>query len=65
MPTTPKPQQAKQALSQSNQQLWSEIVQLSQRAEQLEPDQSLKQLASQINTLANQAKFNDQTQQQL
>ncbi|MEW6046269.1 MAG: hypothetical protein AB1609_07280 [Bacillota bacterium] len=65
MPTQPKHQQAKQALGRTNQQFLTEIVQLAKQAEQLEPDQSLKQFASQINTLANQVKFNEQTEQQL
>lgn len=65
MPTQSKNTQAKQALSQTNQQFLTEISQLAKQAEQTEPDQALKQIASQINTLASQVKFNDQTEQQL
>lgn len=65
MPTQSKNTQAKQALSQTNQQFLTEISQLAKQAEQAEPDQALKQIASQINTLASQVKFNDQTEQQL
>lgn len=65
MSAQPKNQQARQALAQTNQQLLMEIGQLAQQAEQAEPDQSLKQLANQINSLASQAKFNEQTRTQL
>ncbi len=65
MPVQPKDQQARQALAQSSQQLLTQIVQLANQAEQAEPDQSLKELASEIATLAGQVKFNQQTQQRL
>lgn len=57
-----KVQQARQALSQTNQQFLTEIGQLAQQIEQTETNQSLKQLASQITTLSNQVKFNEQTE---
>lgn len=57
--------QAKAALRQTNQQFLTEIGQLAKQAQQVEPDQSLKLLASQIDTLSQQMKFNDQTEQGL
>lgn len=61
----PKNKQVKQAVQQNIQQLLTEIGQLAKQAEQMETDQSLKQLANQINALSTQVKFNDQTQGQL
>lgn len=57
-----KVQQARQAMSQTNQQFLTEIGQLAQLIEQMEPNQSLKQLASQITTLSSQVRFNEQTE---